>query len=572
MRKEISQSQEIASLKDRTLLASSSVFDLPPSTTRDAQSLNETAYFSFSYITDEIDRPWEFDPLEGKYWPRRHYTEKNLHSPDTPSDVKIVWEINRFKDLPTFAQAALITHEEKYAMEIERRIISWIDENPFASTINWASALEISIRLVSWTASLVLLRQAGFPVHENPKIARSVFEQVTYLAGDLSIDKIVPTNHLIGEAAGLFVVSLLWDFDTAKVFSRIARSILESEIIRQTFSDGVTREASGWYHQFVTHFFDLAERTAARSGDSMSAQYLDRLAKTKTYLSAITIAGDVIRYGDCDDGWAIYFEADMEEWKSYIFGPAATAPAFEHGHFPVSEHAAFHVEDSFCFLRAGNFGMGGAEFSSHAHDDYLSPIIFLNGIPVVVDPGTYVYNGDPKSRRKYRGETAHNGLVLAGINTAEQKMNFGWRRVRPGAHLAEVSFIDAITSPKPLIATYGQCGEWRDITRYVALTKDMAIIRDEFNRPENNPQADWRFHLHPGWEHEMTMDSGTIVFTNKLGQRIVFVFKGEFDMKQVEVYDFSPSYRVEQKALLVHLTASAPHGAYEVRIAMESHT
>jgi hypothetical protein len=97
----------------------------------------------------------------------------------------------------------------------------------------------------------------------------------------------------------------------------------------------------------------------------------------------------------------------------------------------------------------------------------------------------------------------------------------------------------------------------------------MAIIRDEFKHPENNPKAEWRFHLHPEWVYEMTLDSGSIVFMNKQGRRIIFFIKGEFDTKQVEAYDFSPSYRVEQKALLVHLTASAPNGAYEFRIVME---
>src|SRR5205085_4694344 len=128
-----------------------------------------------------------YDPLEKKHWPRRHYTEKKLHAADTPSDAKIVWEINRFKDLTILGQAAVLTQEERYAAEAERRILSWIDENPFAGTINWASALEISIRLLSWTATLLLLQEArgGNPATTeaeiHPKIARSIFEQASYL-------------------------------------------------------------------------------------------------------------------------------------------------------------------------------------------------------------------------------------------------------------------------------------------------------------------------------------------------------------------------------------------------------
>src|ERR1700722_7982262 len=151
----------------------------------DAMLRDENIFFTFPYHTQGIDHPWELDPIENKYWPRRHYTERKLHDHDTPRDVKIVFEINRFKDLPTLAQAALLTADEKYAVEVERRLLSWIEDNPFATCVNWSSALEISIRLISWTATLLLLKKTGFNICNNPRIQRSIYEQVSYLAADL---------------------------------------------------------------------------------------------------------------------------------------------------------------------------------------------------------------------------------------------------------------------------------------------------------------------------------------------------------------------------------------------------
>jgi len=525
----------------------------------EAMLRDENLFFTFPYQT-RLERPWEYDPFEQKHWPRRHYTEQKLHGPDTPRDVKIVWEINRFKDLTTLSQAALLTGDEKYAREAERRILSWIEENPFAGSINWASALEISIRLLSWTATLVLLRDSGFEVHSRASIARSVYEQAAYLAADLSMDKVVPTNHLIGEAAGLFVLCNVWDFPDRDTYSQTAREILEREILRQTFADGATREATSWYHQFVTHFFDLADRVSTRELQPMSAEFQERLSKMKTYLSALTVNGEVIRYGDADDGWAIYFEGDADAWKTYLFGPATTTPAFEHGYFPEAEQAAIHMENSFAFVRGGEFGMGGAGYSSHAHDDYLSPVIYLGGLPVVTDPGTYVYNGDKESRARFRGETAHNGLKVGRGSEAVQRMNFGWHRVRPNARLSSVEFSNDYA------IVLGKCAEWNGVSRKVMVGGAIAIVHDAFEHEQTS--AEWRFHLDPQWKHEFTTEQGSLGFSNKRGDHVMFVFKGQFDTKQIETYDFSPSYRVEQKALVIHLTAQKPLGAFEVRIAL----
>ena len=214
----------------------------------------------------------------------------------------------------------------------------------------------------------------------------------------------------------------------------------------------------------------------------------------------------------------------------------------------------------------------------------LSPALLILGGPLGFRATCYYYRKayyrafflDPpacavseSSARKYRGETAHNGLVVGEGSKAIQRMNFGWKRVRPKAHLAEIIVTDDPAFPAPVLTTFGRCGEWKSVLRYVALAKEMLMVYDKFDDTENNPPAEWRFHLHPQWKHAITLPSGTQGFTNERGNRLLCVFYGEFDTANVEEYDFSPSYRVEQKASLVHLTVSAPRGAYEIRIALD---
>ena len=93
----------------------------------DAMLADENYVFTFIHHLKNISDPWNYDPLENKYWQKKRYEETRVHSPESPKDVKIVWEINRFKYLPLLAEAAYLTKEKKYVDEIQWRLLSWID-------------------------------------------------------------------------------------------------------------------------------------------------------------------------------------------------------------------------------------------------------------------------------------------------------------------------------------------------------------------------------------------------------------------------------------------------------------
>ncbi len=527
---------------------------------------DENTFFTFRYHLRGIERRWEFDPLEKKYWPRRHYTEKQLHSADTPRDVKIVWEINRFTDLPTLGQAFALSGEAKYADEAVRRMLSWIDGNPFASTINWASALEISIRLISWTVTVALLHQSSgaysVPAADETKIGRSIYEQARYLAADLSTDKVVPTNHLIGEAAGLFVIASLWKFPNCKRYAERANGILTREMLRETFDDGVTREATSWYHQFVTDFCDLADRVGAATGNTFDERFRARLADMKSFLETMTVEGNLVRYGDADDGWALWLEGDREEWKRALFGPPPTVASKPSPQFyTTAQLVASHVQDSFIFLRAGKFGMGGAGFASHAHDDLLSPILYLAGEPVLADPGTFVYNGNPESRKQFRLAEAHNGIVIGDGSGAEPRRNFGWNSVRCDAKILEATFDEREATVS------AQYGEWAAHRRVIKLNENLALIVDRFDRPARG-YCTWHWHLDPQWNLSSGREN-LYSFRNSGGKILALKLLGDFDEVQALPYEYSPSYGVKIPATMLRCSARNPSGVYAVLFTLE---
>ena len=85
-------------------------------------------------------------------------------------DHKVIWELNRHQHLTLLAQAFLLTGRREYLDEAFRQIESWLDANPFLRGINWASALEVAFRALSWAW---LWHMAGEPDAGRPARAFS---------------------------------------------------------------------------------------------------------------------------------------------------------------------------------------------------------------------------------------------------------------------------------------------------------------------------------------------------------------------------------------------------------------
>ena len=211
--------------------------------------------------------------------------------------------------------------------------------------------------------------------------------------------------------------------------------------------------------------------------------------------------------------------------------------------------------------------MGGAGFSSHAHDDFLSPIIYLSGLPVLVDPGTYVYSADPEKRTQYRLANAHNGLIFGNGSAAMPREQFGWVSVRPDAIIRETSFNN---SEAMVTSSYG---EWPQHRRMVTVNPSSALIEDQFLQSISR-RCEWRFHLSPEWvienDSNNTSSSNEYHFSTNAGSRLTIKVKGNFETMDVESYDYSPSYLVAQSGMMMRLTTSSPAGTYAIHITIDS--
>jgi len=409
---------------------------------------------------------WHYDPLSGRRAPRVYAPDLDHRDYRRIGDAKVIWEKNRHHHLSLMAAAYAATGDARYSAEVAAQLADWVRENPYLIGINWTHGLECAIRLIAWVWCERLLRGAAHPA---PVCGRggcvwpAARDQQRFIAQTFSCGSSA-NNHLIGEAAGLFIAATAWPFfDASDRWRRRAQRILETEIIRQTFPSGLTREQAFGYHLFVTQFLLLALAEARRAGTDFSADYTARLRRMVEIIPGLADSGGHLpRYGDDDDGLALQLlprdlpraawiysagrawlgaatppgaplifqslenpAADFSnDWKP----PAGSAADTDAGFYTLCSARGTPLE---VFVQADAGPFGFTTIAAHAHADALAFTLSAGGHPILVDPGTGTYYADEEARLFFRGTRAHNTVVVDGQDQAISEGLFLWRKHTP---------------------------------------------------------------------------------------------------------------------------------------------
>jgi hypothetical protein len=168
---------------------------------------------------------------------------------DRPSDVKVPWELSRCQRFTTLGRACWLTGDDRYAAEFVAEVSDWTTANPFAHGVNWACAMDVALRAVSWIwgfhffADAVPCRDAAF---------RSGFLRTLFLHGEFVTTYLeradLNGNHYLCDGVGLVFLGCFFQGSRrAARWSALGRSILEQEMLAQTTADGVDFEQSTAY-------------------------------------------------------------------------------------------------------------------------------------------------------------------------------------------------------------------------------------------------------------------------------------------------------------------------------------
>lgn len=407
---------------------------------------------------------WSFDILTNKSFPAKYAKEINIRT-DEHGSAKHVWEVNRMLFLPRWALLYKNTGDARYLAVIIRLITSWVEQNPYLTGINWYSNIEINIRLINWFLTWEILQVeeiAGkdefFKRFVDETWIPSIYQHCKFSYAHPSLHSSA-NNHLIAEYAGLFIASGKWIFNDSSRWNQYAKQGLEREIILQHSENGINKEEAAEYIQFIADFLLLSMLAGEYTHNDFSPAYKDKFKAVLNYIREfLTIKGAFPKYGDEDDGrvfvlnkdihdnnfisllqsGAIYFndlslltdEVVPDQKNLLLFGEVAVArlagvkseKSFriskfypQEGHFIFRKQGA-QEKEIYCHFDAAPLGY--LSIAAHGHADALSFVLYLDGEPFFIDPGTYCYHTDAAWRRYFVSTRAHNTICVSGLSQA----------------------------------------------------------------------------------------------------------------------------------------------------------
>ena len=131
--------------------------------------------------------PWQTDFKTGRTWPMTYATDIDYNELDRPTDVKVPWELSRCQHFTALGQAYWLSGDQRYAAEFVTQVTDWIETNPFSLGVNWACAMDVALRAVSWMWALYFFadaepcRDAAF----RAALLRSLFMHGEYIVKHL---------------------------------------------------------------------------------------------------------------------------------------------------------------------------------------------------------------------------------------------------------------------------------------------------------------------------------------------------------------------------------------------------
>lgn len=265
-------------------------------------------------------------------------------------------------------------------------IAAWIEGNPPRPTDAW-HPYPLSTRVGNWIAAMSLAPElATAPAME------SLRRQLAHLSGTVEDD--VLGNHLIRNARALVLGGRA--LDRADLVDR-GLAVLRRELPEQILADGGHYERSPAYHLLVLR--DLLEIRAASEIDWLDGA----VERMRRFAAALARP---------DGGPALFNDGALD------FAPILELPEVGDGLqvFPETGYAVLRRDGVWL---AFDFGPPCPDFlPAHAHADVLSFQLWVDGRPIVVDPGTYTYDAGAE-RAWFRSTAAHSTIALDGRDQFE---------------------------------------------------------------------------------------------------------------------------------------------------------
>ncbi len=454
-------------------------------------------------------------------------------------DIRSVWEPARLQHLLILLLYNKHHQDEQIADFIKNQIIRWIDSNPFPYGPNYMSAMECGLRIPVFLHALKLLK--NLDLEDFRRIAEAIYIHAWWISKKLSLFSSLG-NHTLAECTGLVFAGVIFrNTSEGKNWLKTSVALLKQEADHQILADGGPAEQSINYHRFVLDMYWYCRDFMKKNNDMNMDSLTPRLSAGEFFLNSMqTGQADLPALGDSDDGYAV-----APGCVPHRIQPDIAVVKFQS--FPEAGYSVLRTKNS-TQLIFDHGPLGMAPLFNHGHADALSIILCKGGLPFLVDPGTYRYNGNPEYRRYFKSTRAHNTVTVDKVDQAVQETGFVW------SHAYSSRLIRSRDDKNGYLIEaahdgYARLAKKVRHSRTILSDHNLFIIRDKFDGIGQH-EFELNYHLHP--DAAVECDDGW--WRIQRGQMDVYLslLKGDvltsfFGQENPILGWFSPSYGIKRE-------------------------
>jgi hypothetical protein len=377
---------------------------------------------------------WLANPLNGNRMPAPERNWWEIPDFDTNvGDIKLIWELSRMDWVLSLAQRARQGDVESLKM-LNTWLADWCVHNPPYRGPNWKCGQEASLRVLNLAVAAHILGQVGTAANGLRDLLHL---HLSRIAPTVSYAMAQDNNHGTSEAAALYVggswLALLGVAEGAK-WHQAGRRLLESRAARLIGADGTFSQYSLNYHRVMLDTYCIVEMWRRRMKlPNFSAALIEKLRAATNWLYEMIdpLAGDGPNVGANDGARLLQLtDADYRDFRpsvqlaealfceqlaypqdgsfnhplSWLNIPVPQALAPRHGNY-LADDGGFGVlrrGAAMAMLRYPRFKFRPGQA------DALHLDLWVSGVNMLRDAGTYSYNIEPHLLQYFSGTASHN--------------------------------------------------------------------------------------------------------------------------------------------------------------------
>jgi len=311
-------------------------------------------------------------------------------------DIKLPWELSRCYHFAVLGESYRRTQRKKYADTFYSHTHDWIEKNPVMLGPNWMCPMDVAIRAINWVVGFYYFRA------ESKELILSLYDHFVHLENNWEIFDSRTSNHYLSDLVGYFFLCFFFqELSGVEEKKQWCFTEILREFDKQVFDEGADYEGSTAYHCLVTELFYLFFELCKKNNMPLPKKFEKKLERMLAFINCLTPENgtDIIKIGDDDSGKILYhfpvFKTEKQTGQKTFSQFGLSVIKTKKWHITVRHHAYLSKQPS-----------------GHFHNDVGSITLAVDGIPVFVDPGSFVYTPSAVWRNRFRSVQAHNTFYI----------------------------------------------------------------------------------------------------------------------------------------------------------------